>query len=154
MKCKFYVIYSSWDCEVLLSLHVEQGWLQRLVSNLYCRTTLSNFIQISSVDYFYHCTVHSVVYLITHTPTRAHVCILFKKSKIYVKTCFNANLLKCTKIDRHDVSIMCCRDAPKEGEGAARLQPHPKPQFEKHRFCRGCLRTWCRGEYLDLGGTR
>jgi len=42
--------------------------------------------------YFYRCTVHSVVYLISHTNTHTHThthtytYILFKKSKIYIKT--------------------------------------------------------------------
>ena len=36
--------------------------------------------------YFYHFTVHSVDYLITHTNTCIYIYILFKKSKIYFKT--------------------------------------------------------------------
>jgi len=42
----------------------------------------------NNIFYFYRCTVHSAVYLITHTNTGIYIIyiyILFKKSKIYIK---------------------------------------------------------------------
>ena len=38
------------------------------------------------IGYFHRCIVHSVVYLITHTNTCIYIYILFKVSKICIKT--------------------------------------------------------------------
>ena len=39
-----------------------------------------------ATDYFYRYTVQSVVYSVTHTNIYIYIYILFKKSKIYIKT--------------------------------------------------------------------
>ena len=57
------------------------------------------------IYYFYRFTTHSVVYSITHTNTRIHMYVIFKKSKIYIKTF--KTLLHVSTIRSSSGSIYC-----------------------------------------------